>query len=303
MITQGDQAWLNSIKAPHIHQQQRRGNRMSIVYRLPLALCLYGILSHHAAHAQSSLPTDPIFEICDWCSSNQDFRNFAEAKSATRPPGSNEYFIGNPFSETLVRVMVIAHPNQPPLSFVSPAPIALTQDFEAVSHLAKEEIIVVMPPNACAHCGSYSDSIGEPDFYGWLYQNHAEEIISSLKTRNTPIVYLVKSFFFGKHATLVVVYPNGDTVKVDIISKILTPGALSIQEGSAVDADGNALNGTGDTGHYGGGGALPGFFNLRIERPIGWTTRVQWYACGPDGEGGYVCEKIPPPGDDNFPSN
>ena len=273
---------------------------MSIIFRSLLIFCFTGLFWHHSAHADSSLPADPIFEICDWCSSNQDFQNFAEAKSATRPPGSNEYFIGNPFSEVLVRVTVIAHPNQQPISFVSPAPIVLAQDFEAVSYLAKAEHIIVMPPGACAHCGSYSDSIGEPDFYGWLYQNHAKEIISSLDTRNTPIVYLVKSFFFGKHTTLIVVYPNGDTVKVDVISKILTPGALAIQEGSAVDADGNPLNGVGNTDHHGGGGALPGSFNLKIERPIGWTTRIQWYACGPDGEGGYICEKIPPPDDDEL---
>lgn len=271
--------------------------------QLFVASSLMALLWHQPANADPVVPTDPIYEICDWCSSDQDFQAFAEAKSATQPPGSNEYFIGNPFSETLVRVMVISHPGQPPLSFVSPAPTALAQDFQAVSYLAKAELIVVIPPGACAHCGSYSDSVNEPDFYGWLYQNHAKDIISSLRTRNTPIVYLVKSFFFGKHTTFVVVYPNGDTAKVDLISKILTPGAIQLQEGSAVDAEGNPLNGDGNTGHHGGGGALPGWFNLRIERLVGWSTRVQWYACGPDGEGGYICEKIPPPHDDDYPSN
>lgn len=255
------------------------------------------------ANADPTLPGEAVYEICDWCLTTQDFQAFAEAKAGTRPPGSTEFLIGNPFSEELMRVYVVSYPDQLPISFASPAEEDLTNDFRVAAGIAKSEQIVVIPPGACTHCGSYMASIGQPDFYAWLYQNHVSDIMGQLTSHNSPFIYLIKSYFFGKHATLVVVFPNGDSVKVDLVNLYPVPDPFVIRDETAVDANGNPIGEGGDTDHYGGHGALPDFFNIRIERIVGWTTKVQWYACGPDGEGGYKCEKIRPPNEDDFPDN
>jgi hypothetical protein len=227
---------------------------------------------------------------------DQDFRTFAISKGQTRSQGIYTYYIGNPYDEVLREATVYVE-NEPWGKLVNASiqdPPALYQNgFQVVSNIATVDEVIVLPPGVCFTCGSYIEAMGEPDFMSVIYNTYAQDIIDTVSSNLGVIKFLIFSFF-GKYDTVVVVFPNGDTVKLDIKSLTLSPGSIAVQAGSAVDADGNPLDGQGDTSHYGGsqGG---GSFCVHVSTISG--IGEQWYICGPDGNGGYGCAEIPPPED------
>jgi hypothetical protein len=229
---------------------------------------------------------------------DQDFRTFAIAKGQTRSQGIYTYYIGNPYDEVLREATVYVE-NEPwgklVHASVQDPPAAYQSDFKEVSRIATVDEIIILPPGVCYTCGSFIESIGEPDFMAVIYNTYAEDIIKKLRSKPSYITYLLKSFIGGVHDTLVVVFPNGDSVKLDIKSLNLSPNSIGVQAGSAVDADGNALDGgDGDTSHHQGSSGSAGSYFLHVTLS---GSGEQWYICGPDGNGGYDCVEIPPPED------
>lgn len=253
---------------------------------------------------------DDTWEICDWCQNDLDYRSFAVSKGHTREAGTYTYYIGNPFTEVLRQATVSVEDEvirKLVFAFIQDAPSYYVEDFKEVSRIATLEGVVLVPPGICFSCGSYLDSLGEPDFLAFLYNSYASNIIADLTGRNNFIVYLVKSYF-GIHASVIVVFPNGDSVKVDIKSITNTPNSLQVDEETAVDANGNPIqHQNGDTSHHvtisdggesgnGSGSGLGGLGSYYIAAGTSYF-REQWYLCGPDGNGGYGCVPIPKPED------
>lgn len=248
---------------------------------------------------------DDTWEICDWCQSDGDYRSFAESRGHTRGAGTYTYYIGNPYSEVLREATVSVEYDMTKLVFayIQDAPSDYVEDFKVVARIATTIGVIVVPPGTCFTCDSFLSANGEPDFLNFLYNVSASKIISELKGRNSLITYLFKSLF-GKHASVIVVFPNGDSVKVDILSLSPSPGSLKADEETAVDANGNPIHDpNGDTSHHvttdggdnsGSGSGGSGQYYLVI-RPS--PSKEKWYLCGPDGNGGYACVPIPKPKD------
>ena len=239
-------------------------------------------------------------EICDWCTTDQEFISFAELRYSAAGDGDYTFLVGNPFTGDIREVFVTVDREQGQtiviaiLFEVSPA---LKNDFQEAGQIMTDESIFVVPLGACVHCNSYSDSTNEPDFYSYLHINHAHHIINDLRSLPSLLVNSIAAAL-GRYHDIVVVFPNGDSVKVTIKALVGSPStSYEHVEGTAVDADGNPLDGDGDTSHHqgssgSGGGALGGFY-VRI-RPND-TDGEQWYVCAPDGNGGIYCVEIPPP--------
>ena len=208
------------------------------------------------------------YEICSWCSATQDYSSFAEAKFSPRPTGTYNMLIGNPYTGILKEATgyVEQDPGGPLVAVqIQSASQQLQDDFSYIASVATEEGLVVIPPNACTHCGSFIESQGEPDFYGYLFSVYADQIMQELSSKNSFLTYLVKSYFFGIHHEFVVVFPNGDSVKVAVVSLVATPGGLATVSGTAVDSSGTPLDGGSGGDQYGGGGG--GQFVIRLSGP------------------------------------
>ncbi|WP_376692345.1 hypothetical protein [Wenzhouxiangella sp. EGI_FJ10409] len=228
-------------------------------------VALIGML-FFAANANAQ---DPEWVVCGTCDSQFDYRVFLEGQVEHRPDGTYEFMVANHNQVELIEASVyIEHQGTaPPMILVAtdPAPVTLQSEFEEIVEYATEDSYIVIPPDACTHCGSASDAgfggAMEPDFLQYVMNhNLVDSVLENLRSFTSVVVAVSKTLIFGKHHTVVVIFPNGDTLQLDV--KGLGPtavGTLFYADGTATDSDGNPLDGSVAGSQYGGSGAGGGF--------------------------------------------
>lgn len=135
-----------------------------------------------------------------------------------------------------------------------------------------------------------------------LYNTHLEDVIDDINSTQSLFRQVIKAAFFNRYVEFVVVFPNGDSVIVEVVDTVC-PSDLGecarMKEGTALDMEGNSLDGGNDHGHWqnsdGSGGGGGGFFvRVGFGAP---EPGEQWYFCSESGIEGQLedCIEIPPP--------
>jgi len=253
-----------------VEEQEIRNNFLSVLF----FLC--------AIAASNTKAEDLSAEhlMCTWCSTASDFRAFLDVHVIGRPSGAYPFYVGNPNNGELryITAYVELQPEPvPPLIYydIWDAEPALQQDFDKIVSWLHDETLVPVDPDWCGvdNCHTFETRVDTLILEG-LRTHVVGDIIDELKTKRNWLLYHVLSAM-GRYHSIILVFPNGDSVEVAIESLHDLPGDLVMLTETAVVINGNPIGGGSGGEHYVGGGGAAGTFILRVTGSGGET----WYTC------------------------